>query len=100
MVFVCGGLEAAVVLAQAKQTGRDEGTVVRQVWAIGALTLGLAIFADFVPEVAGPFALLVLVALAARSRGELGLLLGTRGTGSGGPGVQSQGATNAPDNRR
>lgn len=76
MVLVCGGLEAGFVLAAAKRAKRDEETVARQLWAIGALTLGLSIFADFVPEVAGPFALLVLVALAARSRGALGEALG------------------------
>lgn len=99
VVLVCGGLEAAFVLAQAKSAGRSEGDVVRSLWAIGALTLGLSIFADFVPEVAGPFALLVLVAMAARSRGELGEVLGigakpapANARGLGGPFTRGGGA--------
>jgi hypothetical protein len=80
MVLVAGGLEAGFVLAQAKRTKRDRETVARSLYAIGLLTLALSIFADFVPEVAGPFALLVLVALAARSRGALGEVLGTSET--------------------
>lgn len=36
----------------------------KRLWGIGALTLLLAITADFVPEVAGPLALLILTAVA------------------------------------
>lgn len=74
MVLVCGGIEAIYVLVRGPGLGEEK--TYKSLWAIGLLTLGLSIFADFVPEVAGPFALLVLIAMAARSRGELGQVLG------------------------
>lgn len=36
----------------------------KRLWGIGALSLLLAMTADFVPEVAGPLALLILTAVA------------------------------------
>lgn len=77
LVFLMGALMAVYVLLRAK---RDPGAdTFRSLWAIGVLTLGLAIAADFVPQVAGPFAVLVFVAMVARNRGELGRVLATPG---------------------
>lgn len=76
-VVVCAMLELFFVLAQARQNNRTREQTVKSLWAIGVLALGLSMASDFVPQVAGPFAILVLVALAARSRGELGQVLGT-----------------------
>jgi len=73
-VLVCGLLEAVFVLARAGRVSRDE--TVKSLWAIGVIALGLSVAADAVPQVAGPFAILILVALAARSRGDLGAVLG------------------------
>lgn len=75
MVLVAGGLEVAFVLARANKSGGEK--TYKSLWAIGLLTLGLSIFADFVPEIAGPFALLVLIAMAVQQRGALGEALGT-----------------------
>ena len=47
----------------------------RYTWGAGIITLGLSVVADFAPEVAGPFALLVLVAVYAKNRGVLGSVL-------------------------
>lgn len=79
VVIVCGMLEAFFVLAQSRQQSRTREQTIKSLWAIGVITLGLSAAADFVPQVAGPFALLILVALAARSRGELGAALGVGG---------------------
>lgn len=76
VVFVAGGIEAAFVLARAKRGGISEETTVRSLIAIGILTFGLSFFADLVPEIAGPFAILILVAMAARSRGQIAEVLG------------------------
>lgn len=76
IVLIAGGLEAVFVLARARRGSLKEGDTYKSLWAIGLLTLGLSILADFIPEIAGPFALLVLIAMAVRSRGELGQVLG------------------------
>lgn len=47
----------------------------KRLWGIGAFGLGLSIAADFVPAVAGPFAVLVAVALVARNPGKIGRLI-------------------------
>lgn len=72
VVFVAGMVEAGYVLIRATRGGLREGQTYKSLWAIGLLTLGLAVLADFVPQVAGPFAMLVLVAMIVRNRGEIG----------------------------
>lgn len=80
VVFISGAGMATFVLINAKRQGHVGEQTFRSLWAVGALTVGLAIFADFVPEVAGPFALLVLIAMAARNTGSFGSVIGGGGT--------------------
>jgi hypothetical protein len=47
----------------------------RFAWAAGLITLGLSVLADTVPEVAGPAAILILMAVYWRNRGVLGSVL-------------------------
>jgi hypothetical protein len=79
IVLLSGAGMATFTLIQASREGRPNERTFRTLWAIGLLTLGLAIFADFVPEVAGPFALLVLIAMAVRNTGALGSVIGGAG---------------------
>lgn len=91
VVLISGAGMATFTLVQASRSGRPQERTFRSLWAIGLLTLGLAIFADFAPEVAGPFALLVLIAMAVRNTGALGSVIG--GVGRPAPG---RGAGKAP----
>lgn len=77
VVIVSGGLMLSYTLLAAFRgpSTFKQGGVYKQVWAIGALTLGMSIVADVAPELAGPFALLVLVAAAARNRGAIGRVI-------------------------
>ena len=83
-MLACGLVEAGYVLLRARHP-LPQGRTWRSLWAIGLVTLGLAFFADFVPQVAGPFAVLVLIAMAVRSKGELGQVIGAAGASSGVP---------------
>lgn len=58
----------------------------RFAWAAGVITLGLSVLADIAPEVAGPFAILLLMAVYWKNRGVLGSLPGlqTPATAKGG----------------
>lgn len=47
----------------------------RYAWGAGVITLLLTVVADISPEVAGPFALLVLVAVYAKNRNLIGPVL-------------------------
>jgi len=85
IVFLAGAVEATYVLIRHRQGA--EGTF-KSLWAVGVLTLGLAVFADFVPQVAGPFAILVL------NSGELGGVI--RGAGAGGGTVAVRARTAPP----
>lgn len=93
VVFVSGTIMAVYVLLRGRKNGADP---FRSLWAVGALTLGLAVAADFAPQVAGPFALLVLVAMIARNRGAIGEVIGTAASSSPPAGVPAGNARYAP----
>lgn len=44
-------------------------------WAAGVITLFLSVLADVAPEIAGPFAILVLMAVYWKNRGVIGSVL-------------------------
>lgn len=98
IVFLAGSIEAVYVLLRANKGGTRS---FKSLWAIGVLTLGLAVAADFVPEVAGPFALLVLVAMIARNRGEIGTVISSNAApaGAAAAGVPSTNARYAGSGR-
>jgi hypothetical protein len=73
IVFLSAGIMVVFTLAEHhfKPTDFD---LYKQLWGVGALTLVLAITADLIPEVAGPLALLILVAVAVKKGKYLGLV--------------------------
>lgn len=78
IVLVSGGIMAIWVLI----TPNEQTATFKRLWGIGALTLALSIMADFVPEIAGPFALLVLVAGGTKNKGKIGKTI-SNATGKG-----------------
>lgn len=58
LVLVSLAAMGAVALARHAQ-GTSQGSTYKRVWAIGALGLLLTAAADFVPQIAGPLALLI-----------------------------------------
>lgn len=81
IVFISAGVTAATVYSAAQ----SEEERFRALWAIGLLAVALAALSDTIPQVAGPFAVLVAVAAVARHPGALGSKLGF-GPGSTTPG--------------
>lgn len=79
IVMVMFGLLAAVALL------KPEGSRYKQLWAAAAWSTGLAVFADLTPELVGPFAVLIIVAVAARNPGVIGGVLTGRAAASGSP---------------
>lgn len=71
IVFITGALLAGIALL-------NGGKTYKKIWAAGVLTTGLSIFADFAPEVVGPFALLIIIAALAKDQGAIGSFLGTK----------------------
>ena len=49
--------------------------VYKAAWAAGVITLFLSVLADVAPEVAGPFAILVLLAVYWKNKGVIGSIL-------------------------
>ncbi len=76
-VFVAGALMVAILLsASIKQPSKFAGgKLYKQTWAIGVLTLFLAIAADVAPQLIVPFAVAVVVAYAVKNPGALGAIL-------------------------
>lgn len=88
LVLVTGGLLFAFVALK-----RDKlADPYRFAWGAGVVTIGLSVVTDLAPEIAGPFALLLLMAVYWKNRGALGGVL----TGTGVPsGVTSTGSSAA-----
>lgn len=63
-VLLAGGLMFAAIGFRRSQIDDP----FRFAWAAGVITLGLSVLADVAPEIAGPFALLVLLAVYWRNR--------------------------------
>lgn len=76
-VVISGGLLASYTFVSAREEGLSTEQTFKRLWGIGVITLGLAIAADFVPEIAAPFAILILIAMVAKNQGALGRFLGT-----------------------
>jgi hypothetical protein len=75
LVLVSGGLMFAAIGIRRSQISDP----FRYAWAAGVITLFLSLLADIAPEVAGPSALLVLLAVYWSHRGTLGSLPGLSG---------------------
>lgn len=92
LVLVTGGLLFAFVALK-----RDKlADPYRFAWGAGVVTIGLSVVADLAPEIAGPFALLLLMAVYWKNRGALGGVLAGSNTGTGVPsGVTSTGSSAA-----
>lgn len=71
IVLVSGGLMFAMIGIR-RSSFPDP---FRSAWAAGVITLGLAVLSDVAPEIAGPFAILVLMAVAWKNKGALGSVL-------------------------
>lgn len=62
-VFITAGVLIAATFVEIAYAPNKPNPF-KRMWGIGILTLVLAITADFVPEVAGPLALLILTSVA------------------------------------
>lgn len=73
LVFVMFGVLVAIALLQRNSLG--ESATYKKLWGAGLWSTGLAVFADFAPELVGPMAILVLIAAAAGDNGAIGSFL-------------------------
>ena len=58
------GVASGVKDRAGKDLAINQFNLYKRLWVIGLLTLATAIIADFIPEVAGPLALLILTSVA------------------------------------
>lgn len=71
IVLVSGGLMFAMIGIKRSQISDP----FKFAWAAGVITLGLSVLADVAPEIAGPFAILTLMAVYWKNKGALGSVL-------------------------
>jgi len=65
-------VSVAVILAlNVYRSGREPGSLYKRLWGTGVLGVALSIVADFAPQVAGPFAMLVALGLFTRHGDEV-----------------------------
>lgn len=80
-VFVAGGTLVGLALLNSK--GPTDSSTYKRIWAAGLLTVGLGVAADFVPQIVGPFAVLVVIAAVLKSPNVIGKFLGGTTTSGG-----------------
>lgn len=68
-VILAGGVLTALALIPAEG---NSGSAYKKLWAAGLLTAALGVAADFVPEIVGPFAVLIIIAAVVRNPGVIG----------------------------
>ena len=79
-VLVAAGLMFGIIFIR-----RDSfPDVFKAAWAAGVITLFLSVLADVAPEIAGPAAILILLAVYWRHRGALGSILPPSSNAAGG----------------
>jgi len=88
-MFLIGGVVMYDVVKNKESLGADQSF--RAVWSLALLFILLAILADTVPEIAGPFAGLVALSVVIGRKGVLAAIVGT------GTGTLSPGLANRPD---
>jgi hypothetical protein len=84
---------------------KPQGSRYKQVWASAVWSSGLAVFADLVPELVGPLAVLIVIASAAKNPGALGGIIAGAGkpassspsVGTGQPPVGPTGPVGKPN---
>lgn len=76
-MFVTGGVVVYDLLQHKDALGTDQSF--RAVWSLALLFLLLALMADTVPELAGPFAMLVALAVVTGRKGVLGQIVNIGG---------------------
>lgn len=81
LVLLSGGV--LIGLALLDEGSFAAGSAYRKVWAAGLLTIALGVAADFVPEIVGPFAGLIIIAAVVKNPGKIG------GFVTGNPAAQS-----------
>lgn len=79
IVLLVGGLMFAIIFLKPDKFADQY----KAAWAAGVITLGLSVVADLAPEIAGPFAILLLMAVYWKNRGVFGGVLSGTGLPSG-----------------
>ena len=96
LVLITGGLMVTYAALDAKNGTVTADVTYKRIYSSFLATAALGIAADFVPEIVGPFAILIIVAAWAKHKGALGGLLGSSGQlASGAAGTSGTTATGA-----
>lgn len=61
----------------------SNGSKYKAIWAASVFFLGLSVTADLAPQIAGPLALLAVIAVAVKNPGEIGPLAAGANTSAG-----------------
>lgn len=77
-MLVMWGVLSVIALLSSK--GATDGATYKRLWGSAVAATGLAVAADFVPELVGPFAVLIIIAAAAKNPGWFGNATGTQKT--------------------
>lgn len=82
LVLLTGAILATLTLLH--RGSLDSAKTYKRLWAAGLLTVALGVAADFVPELVGPFAILIIVGAVAYDKGTLGNFIQSASTTQGG----------------
>jgi len=80
IVLVTGAALIVYALLDARNGNATSEQTYKRIYSSFLATVGLGVFADFVPQLVGPFSILVLLAAWANHKGVLGGIIGGAST--------------------
>jgi hypothetical protein len=84
LTLVTGGLLIVYALLDARNGRATPEVTYKRIYSSFLATVALGVAADLVPELVGPFAILIIVAAYAKHKGALGSVIGAPATNAAG----------------
>ena len=98
LVLITGGLMVTYAALDAKNGTVTADVTYKRIYSSFLATAALGIAADFVPEIVGPFAILIIVAAWAKHKGVLGGIISSSTKAASTPAAAATGGSTSSGN--
>ena len=98
LVLLTGGLLIAYALLDGRNAGVTTTVTYKRIYSSFLATVALGVAADLVPEIVGPFAILIIVAAWAKHKGVLGGIISSSTKAASTPAAAATGGSTSSGN--